>query len=224
MVIDLLVPLRSHSRAVPAARAVFSVPHPAGKRTPSPKHPLGTLGSAEFLPELEHSFLILATDVPQAPRSPLLCHPLGPRSFGTYLWTVLFPARVTHCPSSDRQCLVHQLLACLLPGCLSLPCFPHRKQNGLFRTQARRSFPCLNNPSAASHCLSVGHLSFPTPSHSADPLWFRCGRVPSHLSLCVFLTQSFSILSKRSSVTFWVFRLFCLKSLPSAYPLLATEP
>lgn len=121
----------------PVARAVFSVPHPTGKRTPSPQHPLGTLGSAEFLPQLEHPFLILVTDVPQAPRSPLLCHPLGPQ----VLWYLSLD-RVMHCPSSDRQCLVPQLLAHLSSCQGASPSrFPHRKQNGLFQTQAGRAFP-----------------------------------------------------------------------------------
>lgn len=95
----------------PAARAIFSVPVAKGHLSLStPQAPWGQQRSFLNLSIHFSSWRLMSLR-----RLALLCSAMHsvPRSFGTYLWTVLTSARVTCYLGSHHQCLKHQLLACL---------------------------------------------------------------------------------------------------------------
>lgn len=95
----------------PAARAVFSFPLAKGHLSLStPQAPWGQQRSFLNLSIHFSSWRLMSLR-----RLALLCSAMHsvPRSFGTYLWTMLTSVHVTRCLGSHHQCLEHQLLACL---------------------------------------------------------------------------------------------------------------
>lgn len=155
-------------------------------------------------------------------RLALLCSAIHsvPRSFGTYLWTASCTV-----PAQTASAWYPSFSLTFPPARVPLPpvshtasrmaCSKHKLDGRSPLEQPSSSFPLpfgwtRQLPDSKSLCRPFVVPPWPCP--------------PPSLSLHLSSTQSFSILSKRSSFTFWVSRLFCLKYLSSAYPLLATKP